>query len=97
MSKVQNRKPGLPVPGMSLTRGQLDIALMRTIIVFLGTWQQCNRACRRMRACASPTCACFDLNRDNIHAMLTEIVEWPRFEGPREDWDAARAPVEVFD
>jgi hypothetical protein len=84
-------------PPSGPTRGELDIALMRSIVGFLGTWSVCEHACRRMRGCASPTCACFDLNLETIHAMLSEILAWQRLDGPRERWDADRPPVELFD
>lgn len=86
-----------PLRSRDLTRGQLDIALMRCIIGFLGTWRGCFRACRRMKGCADPTCACFDLNRENIQEMLTEIAEWPRLDGPREEDVASGPPGALFD
>jgi hypothetical protein len=79
------------------TRGEVDIILMRRIIGFLGVWEQCGGACRRRKACTSPTCACFDVNSETIRAMLTEVVEWPRLDGPREDHVAEGPPGELFE
>ncbi len=66
--------------------------LMRSIVGFLGLWQNCGKACRRRKGCASPGVACFDLNREQIAEQLEAFAAWPRLDGPR-DPEAENGPV----
>ena len=74
------------------TRGVADIMVMRSIVRFLGAWENCNPACRRHKRCASRAVACFDLNREGIRASLEALAEWRRLDGPRSPEEGA-APV----
>ncbi len=66
------------------TRGNADIMMMRSIVGFLGLWENCRKACRRRKGCASPDVACFDPNREQIAAQLEALAAWPRLDGPRD-------------
>ena len=70
---------------------------MRAIVNFVGGWERCWPACRRARRCSGKTPECFDANRDGLREALRAIVDWRRFEGPRDPDEAAAPATVLFD
>jgi hypothetical protein len=90
---VSHRPPRPRVlPPELRTRAVADLMMMRSIVGFLGSWQYCERACKRQRGCANPNVACFDRNRERIRDYLERLADWPRLDGPREP-DVAAGPI----
>jgi hypothetical protein len=85
------------IPPELRTRGNADRAIMRSVVDLFGIWETCHKACRRRKACASPTIACFDVNCETLREQLEALAAWPRLDGPREESDLGQPVGELFD